>query len=117
MATLTVTEITRAGVDVVGVAPTAVTGDEWLNTGRELIEIKNGSGAPITVTLDIKGTIDAGAGGLAITDRSVTIAAGVTKAMGPFPPGIYNDSATGRAKAICSAVVTVTIKALKLPSV
>lgn len=118
MATLNVTNITRAGVDVAGVAPTAVTGDEWANTGRELLLVKNGSGAPINVTLDLKGTIDAGApgGGLAITDKVVPVAAGETAAIGPFPPGIYNDKTTGRAKAICSAVVTVTIKALKLPS-
>jgi hypothetical protein len=112
MATLTVTDISRAGVSVAGATPTATTGDEWLNTGREFIEIKNGSGGDITVTLDIKGTVD----GLTITDRTVSVAAGATKAIGPFPVGMYNDSNTGRAKATCSAVSSITIKALKLPT-
>jgi hypothetical protein len=113
MATLTVTEISRDGVDVAGVTPTAGTGDEWANTGRELILVANASGGSINVTLDLKGTID----GLAITDRVVAVGAGVTKAIGPFPTGIYNDSSTGRAKATCSATSSITIKALKLPSV
>lgn len=112
MATLTVVDITRSGVDVVGATP-GVSGDEWANTGREFIEVKNASGGSINVTLDLKGTID----GLAITDKVIAVGDGVTKAIGPFPKGIYNDSATGLAKATCSVTSGVTIKALKLPSV
>lgn len=112
MATLTVTTVTRAGHDVAGVAATAgAGGDEFANTGQEFLEVKNGSGAPITVTLDIKSTVD----GAAVTDPTVTVAAGVTKIIGPFPPSIYNDSGTGRAKVTYSDVTTVTVKALKCP--
>ena len=109
MATLTAADIARTGVDVAGVTPGG-SGDEWANTGKEFIEVKNGSGSSITVTLDIKSTVD----GAAVTDPSFTVAAGVTKAAGPFPTGIYNDSSTGRAKATCSATTDVTIKVLKL---
>lgn len=109
MATLTVVNVTRAGVDVVGVAADAA-GDEFANTGQEFVEIKNGSGAGITATLDIKSTVD----GAAVTDPTVSIAAGQTKIIGPFPPAYYTDSTTGRAKVTCSAVTSVTIKALKL---
>lgn len=110
MATLTVATVTRAGVDVVGSAATASTGDEWANTGAEFIEVKNASVASVNVTLDIKATLD----GAAVTDPVVVVGAGVTKIIGPFPPGVYTDSTTGRAKATCSDVTTVTIKALKL---
>lgn len=109
MATLTVVDIARTGVDVAGVTPGG-SGDEWANTGKEFIEVKNGSGSSITVTLDIKSTVDSAA----VTDPTVSIAAGITKAIGPFPTGIYNDSSTGRAKATCSATTDITIKALKL---
>lgn len=109
MATLTVATLSRAGVDIVGVTPAAA-GDEFANTGQELVLIYNGSGAPITVTLDIKPTLD----GNAITDRTVTVGAGVTKAIGPFPTGIYNDPDTGRAKISTSAQTSVTIKAIKM---
>lgn len=112
MATLTVTDISRDGVDVVGATPGG-SGDEWANTGRELILVKNASGGSLNVTLDLKGTID----GLAITDKVIAVADGVTKAFGPFPKGLYNDPTTGLAKATCSVTSGVTIKALKLPSV
>lgn len=112
MATLVVVEVSRAGVDVAGVVPGGA-GDEWPNTGRELIQVSNASGGSVNVTLDLKGTVD----GLAITDKVVAVGDGVTKAIGPFPPGWYNDPATGLAKATCSVTSGVTIKALKLPSV
>lgn len=109
MAILTVATVTRAGLDVVGVAADAA-GDEWANTGQEFVEIKNGSAGSINATLDIKPNID----GAAVTDPVVAIAAGVTKIIGPFPPGLYND-ANNRAKVTCSAVASVTIRALKCP--
>jgi hypothetical protein len=109
MAILTVATVTRAGVDTAGVAAD-VAGDEWVNTGQEFVEVKNGSGAGITVTLDIQGTID----GAAATDPTVAIGAGVTKIIGPFPTGIYNNQTTNRARIGYSAVTTITTKVLKL---
>jgi hypothetical protein len=111
MALLTVATIGRAGVDVVGAAATAVTGDTLPNTGVEFVEIKNGSGAPINVTIDYVATAD----GNAVVDPVVAVGAGVTKAMGPFAPNLYND-ASGRVKFTCDSVTSVTIKALKLGS-
>lgn len=110
MATLTVQTATRAGFDVVGVAADGA-GDEWANTGQEVIEVKNGGGGSITVTLDIKPTID----GAAVTDPTVTITAAQTKMIGPFPTGLYNDATTGRAKVTYSGVASVTIRAIKVP--
>lgn len=108
MATLTVTTIDRSGADVVG-ASADNAGDEWANTGSEFVLVKNGSGSPITVTLDIKATLD----GAAVTDPTVSVGAGVTKMIGPFPIGIYNDSGTGRARIAYSAVTSVTTKVIK----
>ena len=109
MATLTVVDIARTGVDVAGVTPGG-SGDEFANDGKTFVEVKNGSGSPITVTLDIKQTVD----GAAVTDPTVTVADGITKAIGPFITGIYNDSSTGRAKVTCSATSSVTIKVLRV---
>lgn len=109
MAVLTAATVVRTGVDVVGVAAD-VTGDEWANTGQEFVEVKNGSGGSINVTLDIRATID----GAAAVDPVVAVGAGVTKIIGPFPTGIYNDS-NGRAKITYSAVTSVTTKVLKCP--
>lgn len=110
MATLAVTPISRAGLDVTGVAADAALSDEFPNTGFEFVEIKNGGGAPITVTLDIKPTLD----GAAVVDPTVSISNGVTKIIGPFPPAFYNDSTTQRAKVSYSAVTSVTIKVFKI---
>jgi hypothetical protein len=108
MATLTVQSTSRAGLDVAGTAADAA-GDEWANTGVEMILIKNGGGSGITVTLDFKATPD----GATVTDPTVSIGAGATKVIGPFPPAYYNDTSTGRAKATCSGVTSVTIVAFK----
>src|SRR6185436_953607 len=105
MATLTPANVSRSGVDTVGAAATATTGDTWANTGAEIALVKNGSGSPINVTLDIQGEVD----GQGATDPVVSVGAGVTKAIGPFPPAIYGSTA----KLTCSSVTSVTIKILK----
>lgn len=108
MAVLTATAITRAGVDVVGASADGA-GDEWANTGYEVVEVKNGGGAGITVTLDVQATVD----GAAVTDPTVSISAGQTKIIGPFAKGIYNNTSNDRAKITYSGVTSVTVKVLK----
>lgn len=107
-AVLTSTTVTRAGIDVVGVAA-AAGGDSFANTGKEFIEVKNGGAGAITVTLDVQTTLD----GMAITDPTVSIAAGATKIIGPFPTHIFNDS-NSRVNVTYSAVTSVTVKVLTI---
>lgn len=110
MAVLTPTTVTRAGVNLAGVAAD-VAGDEWANTGAEFVVVHNGSAGAITVTKDVLATVD----GAAAVDPTVSVPAGESHILGPFPPGWYND-ANNRAKVTCSAVATVTIKVLKFSS-
>jgi hypothetical protein len=110
---LTVSKIVMGGVASNPTAATATDGDAFPNTGREYLEVANGSGAPIIVTLDVQRTTDSD--GATVTDPTVTVAAGATKRIGPFNPATYND-ANGRVKATCSAVATVTVEAVQLPS-
>lgn len=101
MAVLTVTPITRAGVD----APVAAGsgGDVFTNTGREFAEVINGSASPITVTVPT--TID----GTTVTPISVSVPATTgRRKIGPFPPGTYNNSA-GQVTLNYSATATVTV--------
>lgn len=109
MATLTVTGVTRAGVTA---APATASGggDEFPNDGKTLVEVVNGGGAPITVSFDIKPTVDGGT----VTDRTMTVAAGARRRAGPFPPATYNDPETGRAKVTYSGVSSVTVEAFKI---
>jgi hypothetical protein len=109
MALLTAAVLSRAGVSTVGALPTVTTGDTWANTGAEMVAIKNASGGAMVVTLHIPATLD----GAAAVDPTISIADGVTEVIGPFPPGIYNDPATGLAKVTCAPVTSSTIKVIK----
>lgn len=79
------------------------------NDGRVFIEVANGGGSPDTVTIITNKTI----GGLAVADRTVLVAAGATKLIGPFPPDIYND-ADGLLNWTHSFITSVTHRALHL---
>lgn len=110
MSLRTPTVVDRNGVDLAGTAAD-VAGDTWANSGQEFVVIKNGSGAGITVTLNIRPTAIDGTLGT-VTDPTVAIAAGATRIIGPFPPGLYND-AQGLAQVLYSAVTTVTMTVIK----
>lgn len=116
MAVLTVSSAKRAtnGLDLAGVAA-AGGGDTFVNTGQEVLVIKNGSGAPITLTVATPVTVD----GLAVTDLTATIGAGETRMVGPFPPGIYNDTgvAGGSVSLTYSGVTTLTVAVVKVSAV
>ncbi len=108
MATHNVLQSRRAsnGQDLAGVAA-AGGGDVFPNTGKEIVVIKNGGGSGITLTVETKATLD----GLAVTDLTATIAAGETRAVGPFPPSIYSvgGAAGGNAALSYSGVTSVTV--------
>lgn len=110
MALITVATAVDTGIDIVGAAVAA--SDTFANTGQEVVLINNGSGGSINVTITTPATVD----GLAVEDRVVAVANGVTKAIGPFKTGVYNDSATGLVTVTCSATSSVTIKVIKVPA-
>jgi len=107
---LSVVEITRAGVvtTTLPTTPTATHGNKVLNDGKTFIEVNNGSGDSINVTIEAPGSVD----GFAIADLVVAVAAGVRKKIGPFT-GVFNQ-ADGYVWVVCSAVTTVTIGAFRL---
>lgn len=112
MADLTITTTTRSAVSnpVTFTAATATVGNKWVNTGREMIIIRNASGSPITATVVSPITRD----GLAVQDRIYTVAAGATDIYGPFPKATYSDvDDSNKAKVVCSSVTSVTIAAIK----
>jgi hypothetical protein len=114
---LTVQEISRAGKSVLKalVTPTATDGNKFLNDGRTMLRVKNGSAAPITVSIKVGRLVD----GLAVADRSVAVAAiadpnGLDKKdIGPFIEDY--DQIDGYVWAVCSAVTDVLIGAYRLP--
>lgn len=83
----------------------------FVNNGRTLLLVKNGSGSSINATVitqiaDIDGNV--------VPDKVIAIAAGAEKLIGPFPPGIYNDT-TGVAEVDISVVTSITIACIQVP--
>ena len=106
---ITATPVVRAGItDTLPTTPTETHGNKVLYDPTMWLEVNNGSGAPITVTIDITRSVD----GQAVADPTVTVNAGVRKKIGPFTPDYLQSD--GYIWFTFSAVTTVTIGAFRL---
>lgn len=106
--TLNVQQITGDGTEVTFAAATATDGDQFPNGGRVALRVVNGSAGNVVVT--VKSYAAAGSGN--DDDMTVTVAAGKTIDIGPFPQARYNSS--GKALVICAPATDVTIAAVQL---
>ena len=109
MATLTAAVAAKTGTVLAPVSANGG-GDQFLNTGREVIYVKNGSGGSITLTLAPAGT----PGGLALATIAIAIAAGVEKIIGPLDTGLFNN-ASGMVTMTYSGVSSLTIAVMRIP--
>lgn len=104
--------INRAGAVVTPVA--AAGGGDAMACGQGMmLEVVNGGGSPITVTL----AIPAGASGFpntAYTSTAVVVTNGTTKWIGPVSAQQYQDPTTGLCTITYSGVTTVTVAAVQL---
>ena len=108
MAVLAVQQIATSGLNPAFVAA-AGGGDEFPNIGREFLEVINGGGGSINVTLVTTGTVD----GEPIADRVVAVPNGERRRIGPFPTGTYN-AADGNVDVSYSGVTSVTVGVFRL---
>ena len=109
MALLTVQKNALAGVVVAPVAA-AGGGDSFPNDGKTVLEVVNGGGSPITVTIAAPVNCNQGTnhpGGGSVTN-------GTTKRFGPFDQARWND-ASGNVVVTYSAVTSVTVAAVGQP--
>jgi len=111
---LPVTNIIRTGVGNPGVL---VAGDEdldheFVNDGRTIICVLK-TGGTCAMTFKTPGTVD----GLAIGEQVVTPAVAATQytMIGPFPPGIYNQS-DGTVHIDIDDETTFSLGAFRLPA-
>ena len=113
MALLTVTSVgpntTVASLAAVAVAA-AGGGDTIAHSGKEVIFVFNGGGAPITVTV----TSQADNFGQTLTAHDITrsVAAGAWAIIGPLEASKYKDPATGLLNLSYSGVTSVTVAVL-----
>ena len=106
MAILTEQKILRTGTTVTFVAA-AGGGDSFQNSGTQKVRFKNGSGSPITVTVDTPNRDNFGVTDNAL-DITLTVPAGGEITAGPFDTARHND-ANGRVQMTYSGVTSLTV--------
>ncbi len=87
--------------------------NSWVNTGRELIEVTNGSGSNVNVTFVTQGNYAVGSILYAVADLNVVVANATTKVMGPFDKGLFNDT-NGLVQVAWSTGSSVTARVITL---
>jgi hypothetical protein len=115
MAAITIQNIVTGGLTPAYGAAAAADTVAVASNERIAVHVKNGAGAPITVTIPKVGSSVTvpGYGSLSTTDITATIAAGAEAIIGPIPQG-YVDPATGTAAVNYSSTTTVTRTAYRL---
>lgn len=107
------TQINHQQIEVTGLEETLaaahVDGNKFPNDGRIILHVVNGNVADRTVTIQTPGTVD----GLAIAERTIVVTAAEARFIGPFPPGIYNQS-DGMVYVDFSAITDVTVAVLRV---
>jgi len=111
MATLTAVAPARA-VNPFALAGAAELGDEFVNDGKKLFVVNNGSGAAVEVTFATQKTVD----GEAIADKVVDVPNGEQHLLGPFPTDIYNDG-DGKVQVTYEDHTSVTVGVIDCASV
>jgi hypothetical protein len=109
VALLSYQQIGISGSAVTYSAATATVGDAVTPDDRGFVHVKNGSGASITATLVIPGSLY----GVARPDVAVTVPAGSDRFIGPMNTD-FADPADGQVDVICSAVTSVTVAAVRV---
>jgi hypothetical protein len=116
MARTAFTVQTTAASGIVLAAAAAVdagNGNEFVNDGRTMIEITNGSGATVTATFVTNGTYNVSSTAYPIADLDVTVAASAAKACGPFDRTLFN-SGTGTVQVNWSSGTSITARCVAL---
>ena len=107
---LNLQSITAAGTVITAAAASpTVDGDKFQNDGNTILKVINGSGASINVTIVASNPCNQGF----THDLVVAVAAGATKYIGKLNPNQFNDAA-GDVLVKCSAIVTVTLAAVRV---
>ena len=101
-------QIVRTGLEETYAAVDAANGNDFANDGRMFLLVKNGAGAPITVTIATPTTVD----GNAVADLAVVVTNAEQRMIGPFPPNLYNTD--GKVQVDYSSGTSVTAAVLRL---
>lgn len=89
MALLATQQMTDAGA-AISYSAASASDTVDISNGRTFLHVKNAGGSSDTVTLVTPGTV----AGLAIADRTVAVANGTEKFIGPLDPALYGPVVT-----------------------
>jgi hypothetical protein len=83
-----VTQITKEAVAPAGFTAGDAANDHVIegNDGLLFLEAVNTAGAPAVITIETPGNVS----GLAVADLEITVPAGATRLIGPFPPATFS---------------------------
>jgi hypothetical protein len=109
MAVLSVETATVSGLEATDNAANAG-GDSFANDGNTFLNVKNGSGGDITVTVNSQVTNPCP--GQAAADIAVVITAGEERIIGPFNQQAFNN-ANGQVELTYSGVTSLTVAVIK----
>src|SRR5215831_17632442 len=90
-------------------------GNQFTNTGRELIEITNGAASNINVTFITNGVYSVGSVQYPIADLVVLVVNATTKVCGPFDKVLFNDG-SGNVDVDYSSGTSITARVISLGS-
>ncbi len=108
MATLTPQEVNLTGLTPTFAAASAG-GDDFVNSGKAVLYVKNGGASAVTVTVDSQTTCNYGFD----HDAVVSVPASGERVIGPFPKARFND-AYDKVRITYSAVTSVTVAVLEV---
>ena len=108
MSTLNIQKVVLGGLSPTYAAASAG-GNEFENSGREFIHVKNGHTSPQTVTVNSQVVCNQGFD----HDVAVAIPASEERMIGPFPQSRFND-AGGKVQVTYSGVTALTIAAVQV---
>lgn len=108
MATLNVQKATLTGLNPTFVAASAA-GDDFTNSGKAVLYIRNGGAAEVTVTVNSQTPCNYGFD----HDAVVAVPAGGERIIGPFPKARFND-ANDKVQIAYSGVTSVTVAVLEV---
>lgn len=113
MATLSTQSFDEAGNDLTMSAASAG-GDEFSNDGRKFLVIYNGDASSTDVTITAQNTSfeDERYGNSVKEDQTLTVSAGNTAIMGPFPTKAFNDS-NNNAQVTYTSVTSLEVAVVK----
>jgi len=109
MAVLTVQQVNLTGLAPAFAAASAG-GDEFVNSGRAVLYVKNGDISDKTVTVDSQTPCNQGFD----HDAQVIVPASEERIIGPFPKNRFDD-ANGKVQISYSDVTSVTVAVIEIP--